>query len=403
MKTWIEISKSNLLSNLEQFQRILKPKTRLMAVVKSNAYGHGLVEVSKLINDYKPIRNKLWFGVDSIDEALRLKKAGIKFPILILGYVPLSRLSEAARNGFRLTVYNNETIKALGEFSISNFQFSIKSQIPNSKKLNYTSREVERYKINIHIKVETGTSRQGVLEKDILDFVRLIKKYPYINIEGISTHFANIEDTTDHSYAKLQLERFNKIINLLKQHKIEIPIKHTACSAATILFPETHFDMVRVGISLYGHWPSKETFISAREQKKNIKLFPVLTWKTKIAQIKKIKAGTPVSYGLTERVLQDTQIAILPVGYWDGYDRGLSSIGNVLILGRRCKVLGRVCMNMIIVDINHLKNVKVEDEVVLLGRQRKEVITAEEIAQKLGTINYEVLTRINPQIPRIVV
>jgi alanine racemase len=353
-----------------------------MAVVKSNAYGHGLVEVSKLISTHKLEKDRLWFGVDSIDEALKLKKAGIKFPILILGYTEKSRLTEAVRNGFRLTVYNRGTIEELG---------NVKCQMSNVKC------------INIHIKVETGTSRQGVLEQDILDFVRLIKKYPHINIEGISTHFANIEDTTDHSYAKLQLERFNNIVSLLARNKVKIPIKHTACSAATILFPETHFDMVRVGISLYGHFPSRETFVSSREQKRNVRLIPVLTWKTKIAQIKKIKAGTPVSYGLTERVPQDTQIAILPVGYWDGYDRGLSSIGNVLIAGKRCKVLGRVCMNMTVVDINHLKNVKVEDEVVLIGKQGEEEITAEETAQKLGTINYEVLTRINPLISRVVV
>lgn len=382
MKTWVEISKLNLLSNLAQFQRIVVPKVKLMAVVKSNAYGHGLIEVSKLLSQNR--KAKLWFGVDSIDEALKLKNAGIKFPILILGYTEKSRLSEAVRNGFRLTVYNQKTIKELGKISISDSHFLNK-------------------KINVHIKVETGTSRQGVLESDILEFVRLIKKYPYINIEGLSTHFANIEDTTDHSYAMLQLKRFINVVNLLKRNGIEIPIKHTACSAATILFPKTHFDMVRIGISLYGHWPSKETFISAREQKKAIKLLPVLTWKTKIAQIKNVKAGTPISYGLTERVPHDTKIAILPIGYWDGYDRGLSSIGNVLISGKRCKVLGRVCMNMIVVDVNHIKDVKVEDEVVLIGKQGDEEITAEEIAQKLGTINYEVLTRINPLIPRIIV
>jgi len=232
---------------------------------------------------------------------------------------------------------------------------------------------------------------------------KLIKKYPQINIEGIYTHYANIEDTTNHSYARQQLKRFKEAIELLKKNGIKIPLKHTACSAAVILFPETYFDMVRLGISMYGLWPSPETFVSAKEKSRKLNLEPALTWKTKIAQIKQIKAGTPISYGLTERVSQDSKIAVLPIGYWDGYDRKLSGIGNVLIRGRRCKVLGRVCMNMIIVDVSHISDVKLEDEVVLLGKQESEEITADELAQKIGTINYEVVTRINPLIPRIVI
>jgi alanine racemase len=242
-----------------------------------------------------------------------------------------------------------------------------------------------------------------VLEKDILDFVKLVKKYPQINIEGISTHYANIEDTTDHTYAMAQLERFKKVVVKLEKNGIEIPIKHTACSAATILFKETHFDMVRVGISLYGLWSSRETRVSANSYREKIRLQPALIWKTKIAQIKELEADTPISYGLTEKLLRPSRVAILPVGYWDGYDRRLSSVGNVIISGKRCKVLGRACMNMIVVDITDAPDVKVEDEAVLLGKQGKEEITADEIAQKLGTINYEVVTRINPQIKRIVV
>ena len=393
-KTWVEIKQSNLIHNLSQFQKLIGPKTRFMAVVKANAYGHGLIEVSKIV-----IKNGAdWLGVDSIDEALRLKQVGIKTPILILGYTLKSRLAEAIEHGFRLTVYNRETIEKLGE--IQNSKFKNKS-------------------VNVHIKVETGTSRQGVLEKDVLDFVKLIKKYPYINIEGLSSHFANIEDTTDHRYAQKQLKTFRRIAQRLERNGIKIPLKHIACSAATILFPETHFDMVRVGISIYGLWSSKETLISVKngslvKQGTKIKksftallqkfqLRPVMTWKTKVAQVKKLKAGTPISYGLTERISSDSRIAVLPVGYWDGYDRKLSSIGNVLIAGKRCKVLGRVCMNMIIVDVTHIPNIKIEDEVVLLGKQKNEEISADEIAQKLGTINYEVVTRINPLLPRIVV
>ncbi len=380
-KTWVEISEKNLKSNLSQFRNLIGKKRKLMAVVKSNAYGHGLVEIAKVAQESEAN----WIGVDSIDEALELKKNGLELPILILGYTLKSRLREVVENGFRQVVYNKETIEELGK--ITNLK------IPNLK----------NKKVNVHIKVETGTSRQGVLEKNILSFVKFINKFKNIKIEGISTHYANIEDTTDHSYARGQLKEYNKIIKLLEDSGFEVPIKHTACSAATVLFPETYFDMVRLGISMYGHWSSKETQVSAKERGRKLELKPVLSWKTVVAQIKTIKAGTPVSYGITEKVTQDTKIAVLPIGYWDGFDRGLSSVGNVLIGGQKCKVLGRVCMNMIVVDVNHIKDISLEDEVVIIGEQGIEEITAEEMAAKIGTINYEVLTRINPRILRIVV
>lgn len=374
-KTWVEISKKSLQNNISQFQKLIGSKVKLMAVVKANAYGHGLIEVAKIVTR----SGADWLGVDSVDEAIEIRKAGINAPILIMGYTLLSRLNDVVKYDFRQVVYNRKTIEVLSK------------------------RAKKNKKIFIHLKVETGTSRQGLEKEELLELAKFIKKYSQLEIEGIYTHYANIEDTTDHSYAQSQLKRFKEAVNLLKKNNIKIPIKHTACSAAVILFPETYFDMVRLGISTYGLWPSKETFVSAKEKKRKIKLEPVLTWKTKIAQIKQVKAGASVSYGLTERVSQDSKIAVLPIGYWDGYDRRLSGIGNVLIKGKRCKVLGRVCMNMIIVDVSHVPNVGLEDEVVLLGKQGGDEITADELAQKIGTINYEVVTRINPLIPRIVV
>ncbi len=372
-KTWIEINKKALQNNIQEFQKLIGNKVKLMAAVKANAYGHGLVEVAKIAMS----SGVLWLGVDSIDEAVELRKAGIDTSILILGYTLLLRLEDVVKYDLRQVVYNKETIEKFGSLAPKN-------------------------KIKIHLKVETGTSRQGLEKEELLEIAKLIKKYPQIEIEGIYTHYANIEDTTDHSYAQQQLQRFKEAVDLLEKNNIKIPIKHTACSAAVILFPETYFDMVRVGISMYGLWPSKETFVSAQEKDRKIKLEPALIWKTKVAQIKKIKAGTPISYGLTERASQDSKIAVLPVGYWDGYDRKLSGVANVLIKGKRCKVLGRVCMNMTMVDVSHISNVKLEDEVVLLGKQGSEEITVDELVQKIGTINYEVVTRINPLIPRIV-
>lgn len=373
-KVWVEINKDSLVHNIKEFKRLLGTEVKMMGVVKSNAYGHDLKKVSKIC-----VQEEVdWLGVDSIDEALELREAGIKIPILILGYTLLGRLAEVVKNDINLIVYNTETIEKLGEV------------------VDYIGKGV-----NVHLKVETGTSRQGIFKGQILDFIKTVQKYPLIKIRGISTHYANIEDTTDHSYAAKQLSRFNEIVKLLEKNNIHVPIKHTACSAAAILFPETHFNLARVGISLYGLWSSGETIVSAKDKKQSLELKPVLTWKTKVAQIKTIKSGTPVSYGLTEKVSKETRIAILPIGYWDGYDRRLSSIGNVLIKGQRCKVLGRVCMNIIVVDVSHLKDLRLEEEVVLLGGRGSDKITAEEIAGKLNTINYEVVARINPLIKRI--
>lgn len=375
MKTWVEISKHNLIHNLNTFRALIGQDVAFMSVVKSNAYGHGMAEVSGIAQDHCD-----WFGVDSVDEALELKKQGVAKPVLILGYTPDDRLNDVVENEFSQTVYNQETIKKLGQLS---------------NKLNK--------KVNLHFKVETGTSRQGIGEQELLERIKIIKQNPNLVIQGLSTHYANIEDTTDHGYAKSQLGKFNRAIKILSEQGIEVPYKHTACSAATILFPETHFDMVRVGISQYGLWSSKETYVSANGLSREIELMPIMCWKTIVAQVKEIEPGTFVGYGLTEKVSRRTRIAVIPVGYWDGYDRSLSSVGNVLVAGQRCKILGRVCMNMCMVDVTDVAECKPEDEVVLLGRQGDEVITAEEMAQKIGTINYEVVTRINPLIKRVVI
>jgi alanine racemase len=262
----------------------------------------------------------------------------------------------------------------------------------------------------IHIKVETGTSRQGIEGAELSAFVRKATKNKNIKIEGIYTHYANIEDTTDPSYAMGQLKRFNENLAMLDKEFSDSSlrpwsdrvIKHSACSPALINNPATQFDMVRGGISMYGMWSSSETKLVAGHKTNQIKLKPALVWKTQIAQIKNAAAGSPISYGLTEKVKRDSRLAILPIGYWDGFDRGFSSIGEVLIAGTRAKVLGRVCMNMTIVDITDIPAAKLYGEVVILGRQKNEEITAEELAKKISTINYEITTRINPLLPRVI-
>jgi alanine racemase len=363
-----------------------------MAVVKSNAYGHGLEETAKICSGQAD-----WFGVDNIDEALTLREQGIKQPILILGYIPFDRVGEAVENDISFVAYNNELLDYLA-------------------RLPRFARNDAKKKAKIHIKIETGISRQGIAGEELLAFVKKASKIELIFIEGIYTHYANIEDTTDPSYAMEQLKKFHENIKMLDEKIPPNPpfqkggkegkwsdgvIKHSACSAAFINYPETHFNMVRAGISLYGMWSSSETKAVARQKNVDLVLKPALTWKTQIAQIKKLPAGTPISYGLTETLKRDSIVGILPIGYWDGYDRGLSGIGEVLINGKRAKVLGRVCMNMTIVDLTDIPDAGLFNGVVLLGQDGKDAITAEELAKKINTINYEITTRINPLIKRI--
>ena len=374
---WVEINGSDLRHNMYQFRSLIGDSRKMTVVVKSNAYGHGLLEVSRLASE----NGADWLGVNSLEEASALRRSGIDLPIILLGYVPLDQLEEAVKNDLRLTVYNTETVEELGK-------------ITSALKTN----------VYLHIKAETGVHRQGIKGEDLLPFIEKIRAYPYLKIEGLSMHFANIEDTTDHSYAQRQLERFIEYVNLLGQNDIDIPVKHVACSAATILFPETFFDMVRVGIGVYGLWPSKETYLSCIQDKREpVDIKPVLTWKTRIVQIKDVPEDAFIGYGCTYKTTRPTKLAVLPVGYYDGYDRLLSNASYVLITGKRAPVRGRVAMNFITADVTDIPGVQLEEEVVLLGRQGQERISAEHLASLCGTINYEIVTRINPKIPRIVV
>jgi alanine racemase len=375
--SWVEINRQALTENVKRFKAHIGADVRLAAVVKANAYGHGLLEASRVMLD----AGAAWLAVNSIDEAAVLRNAGVTAPVICLAYVPLALLEEAAGLDVRLTIYNLETIERLAVIAA---------------RLKQTAR--------VHIKVETGTNRQGVCGEELLSLARAVRRHEYLQLEGLSTHYANIEDVTEHGFAELQLSRFLSACDLLEHDGISIPIKHTACTAAAILFPNTLFNLARVGVGLYGLWPSKETKISALQAGIALnELAPVMTWKTRIAQIKMIPSGATIGYGGTDLATQDTRIAVLPVGYYEGYDRRLSSIGYVLIHGRRAPVRGRVCMNMIMVDVTNIPEAVLEDEAVLLGRQGGDSISAEALAGKVGSINYELVSRINPTLPRIVV
>jgi alanine racemase len=374
---WIEIDRAALIHNLGQFRSLIAPGCRLMAVVKANAYGHGLLEVSRILTE----EGVDWLGVNCLEEGLALRKAGIKARLLVLGYVPLADLEEAVRAGARLTVYNEETIDRLA----------------------LICRRLKK-RAFLHLKIETGTQRQGLRPEQIPRFLRKILGRRGLVLEGLSSHFANIEDTTDPSYPHRQLELFQSAGRMVEKLGVTVPWKHMSCTASAILFPETYHDMVRVGIGLYGYWPSKETYLSCRLQKRGaLQLKPVLSWRARVVQVKRLPRGAFIGYGGTYRTTRPTTLAVLPAGYSDGYSRALSNVSFVLIRGRRAPVRGRVAMNFLVADITDIRGVRLEERVTLIGRDGSETCTAEHLASLTGTISYEVLARLNASLPRIIV
>jgi alanine racemase len=373
----VEVSRSALVHNIREFRRLIGRKRKFMAVVKANAYGHGLLEVAGIAME----NGVDWLGVNSLDEGAALRDAGIEAPVLVLGYVPLRGLEEAVARDLRLTVYNRETLARLSALSV---------------RMGKT--------VPVHVKVETGTWRQGVPLKDVAAFAGDVRKRTGLVLEGLSSHFANIEDTTKHDYPRRQLEAYRTACREVEADGAAVPLKHMSCTASTILFPEPGFNLARVGIGLYGLWPSKETYLSCVLQKrKPLSLEPVLAWRARIAQVKKVPAGAYVGYGCTYRTTRPTALAVVPVGYFDGYDRGLSNAAHVLVKGRRAPVRGRVAMDFFMADVTDVPGVKLEDEATLIGADGRERITAEDLAGLAGTISYEVLARINPLVPRVVV
>jgi alanine racemase len=373
---WIELESEALRHNLLQFRQIIGDARQLLAMVKANAYGHGMDLIAPLVVE----KGADWLGVHTLQEAVALQELDLQVPILIFGYVPMDELEEAVERGLRLTVYNPETVERLGAIC----------------------RRLQR-SAHIHLKMETGTHRQGVAPDRLESLSERLKDFPEIDVEGVSSHFADIEDTTDHSFARQQLDTFREMAARLEAGGIAVPYRHMSCTAAGILFPETHFELLRVGIGLYGLWPSKETYVSCLQQKRDpVRLVPVLSWKTRIVQIKDVPKGAYIGYGRTYRATRDTRLAVLPVGYSDGYPRQLSNVAHVLIGGQRAPLRGRVAMNFITADVTDIPEVRLEEEAVLLGSSGGDAVTADMLAAWSGTINYEIVARLNPTIPRLV-
>jgi len=402
--TWCEISLGALQANLAEFRRLVGPACLLAPTVKANAYGHGLVLASKAFAEAGAdvlCINDLW-------EASILRAAGLALPLHVVGRVTPEQAPEAFGLGVSLVAYDRGLLDALDAAAAGSGR-----------------------RIGVHLKLETGTNRQGVGLDEARHLVRHASGLRGVAVVAVATHFADVEDTTDHAYARQQLATFRAGLAALRDEGLPDLKGDIANSAATILWQEAHLDMVRVGISAYGMWPSPETFVSATLTHRDrhlpsaqaeatgfhgklspepnpprddlVILRPALSWKTVVAQVKTVRAGEYIGYGRTHRTTHDTRIAVLPVGYYDGYDRGMSNAAYVLVRGTRAQVRGRVCMNMAMIDVSDVPGVQAGDEVLLIGRSGDDAVTAEQVAAWAGTINYEITTRIAESVPRIAV
>lgn len=364
--SFIELSAKNLHQNIQFFRDTLSPQTKIAVVVKANAYGHGQNDVVKIIE-----KDVDYFQVDDLQELELLRKVSHK-PTFVFGYVAKDELARVAALDGILCIYDTERLILLNVIG-----------------------ETMHKKIKVHIKIDAHLGRQGLFLEEIEAFLEQAKKCPHVVIDGAYAHFANIEDTTDFSHAQKQIKTYHEALKIFTAHGFPNIQTHIASTAGILTYEKNQgiHTIVRLGIGLYGLWPSPAL-------KQSGKITPVLRWVTHVAQVKTMPVGHSIGYGLTYITKKSTKIAVIPQGYSDGYDRGLSNKGEVLIRGTRCPVLGRVAMNMFVVDVTHLEDVEQEDEVVLLGTQGKEKITAEEMAAKIDTINYEVTTRISPLLKR---
>ena len=367
-RVYARIDLDAIIYNVENVKKKITSNTILMPIVKADGYGHGAVPISKELTKIGIER----FAVATIEEAITLRKNGIDKKILILGYTPENMADKLVEYNLIQTVYNLNTAKKLSEIAIKNNK-----------------------EIDIHIKLDTGMGRIGFIPNDeSVGIIKSIYNLPNLMIEGIYTHLSKA-DEQDKTFTEDQLKEFNNFINRLEKIGINIPVKHVANSAAILDGDGKYRDLVRLGISLYGLYPSDDV------NKENIKLKPVLSLISHIIHIKEVKEGTPIGYGGSYITNRKSLIATIPVGYGDGYDRLLSSKGKVLIGGRYANIVGRICMDQFMVDITDIPDVKELDEVVLIGKQGHNEITADDIARIKGTINYEVVCQLGKRIPRV--
>lgn len=374
-RVYAEVNLDAITSNLEHMKANIAPKTTIMAVIKTDGYGHGAVPIARELEEIDYLSG---FAVATAEEALILRQAGIRKPILILGYTFPYSYESLIREEIRMTVFRPDTLKELSETAKLLGEKGIKK------------------KARIHIKVDTGMSRIGIrTDEEGLSFVKEALETEGIETEGIFTHFARA-DEKDKSPAQKQLTEYEEF---LKKAELEtgqkIPVRHCSNSAGIIELPRANMDMVRAGIILYGLWPSNQV------RQDIVKLTPALSLYSRIVYVKEIEAGTPVSYGGTFTAISKMRVATIPVGYGDGYPRGLSGKGYVLVHGRKAPVLGRICMDQFMVDVTDIPKAALGDKVTLLGRDEQEEITAEMIGELSGRFNYEFVCGLGKRIPRV--
>ena len=350
---------------------------RFCFAVKGNAYGHGLAEVARVVAPYAD-----FFLVNSIEE-LRVLRTITKTPALVLGYIDPACLKEAVELGCIFGIFSNEQLKKVSKVA---------------KELGVVQ--------EVHLACDSLLGREGFLESELAGLFSLAKKSPHlysnIRLNGRYSHFANIEDTTNFSHAQKQIDAYSRMQKIAQDFGYDNLATHISATSGLLVHEKSRGEntIVRIGVGMYGMWPSEYL---KKDWQKKCNLKPVLTWKTHVAQVKILPKNSTIGYGLTFKTKQETKIALIPQGYADGYSRSLSNKSDVLIHGRRCRVLGRVSMNMFVVDVTRLPKIKEGDEVVLLGQQGKQNISAEELALISNTINYEVITKISPILPRFVV
>lgn len=372
-KTWIEISQAAVKKNVKSIRQIIGKNVLLMAIVKGNAYGFG---VREMVNATKNIVD--WYGVNDIEEANIVREISHK-PILILGFITKKTIPELVQKSFSVLAYDYEMINLLSKYATKN------------------------KKAKIHLKIDTGLTRFGVLLKDLSLFSDKIKNLPNIKIEGLCTHYARLIDDNGRDIYCNQLEKYFQANEILKNKGIVADIKHTASSLASVLFEETRLDMVRIGILIYGLWGSTETKSLVKERNSKINLYPVLSFKSRVVSVKEVNVGVNAGYMNCWTAKKKTKIAVVGTGYYDGLDRRYIKSGKVLIKGEFAKIIGKIAMNTFMVEIGNIKNVKIGDEVVIIGKSKKREIKVYDIADSIGISTYEVITRINPLIPRILV
>lgn len=361
---WAEINLDNYRHNIKVIKKRY-PDTKVMAVVKADGYGHGAVQVAEAALRGGAER----LAIAIVDEGIELRQAGFEVPIQILGGTGEEQLEQVVDYDLIQTVFELEIVKKL-------------SKIAGQKDK----------KVKVHLKVDTGMGRVGVRPEEAAEMAEAILKIPNIELEGLMTHFATA-DEEDKSYTMQQAQGYRLALKEIEEKGIDIPVKHVANSATLIDLPDLKYDMIRPGIISYGLWPSDQV-------SHQIDVKPVMEWKAEVIYVKEVPAGTGISYGKTYVTEEKTKVATLPLGYADGYSRHLSNKGQVLIKGQRADVIGRVCMDQFMVDVSHIDDINVGDEVVLLGKQGDDFISAEEMAEWIGTINYEVVCDVSKRVPR---